>query len=68
MEKSIHELIVNEALDILKEIWEQYENPSFLNDASFEDVLDAYKDYLEAKRIQYELCRMSQRLSREQNS
>ena len=65
MKKSIHGLIVNEALDILKETWEKYNNPIFFNSATFDDVLDAYEDYLEAKRIQYELIRINQRLSRE---
>ena len=66
MKKSIHELIVAEALDILKETWVKYENSSFFNSATFDDVLDAYEDYLESTRIYYEICRLHQRLSREE--
>lgn len=55
MKKLIYDVIVQEAKEILKETWNEYENPKWLNPVSFDDVLKALEDVVEATRLRDEI-------------
>ena len=58
MKKNIHDLIVQEMLENLKDTWEKYSNSTFFNAITDDDLLEAQGQYIRALRNKKEIVRL----------
>lgn len=58
MKKNIHDLIVKDTLEILRDTWEDYNNPTLFNAITEDEVFEAQEQYIRALRNKKEILRL----------